>query len=101
MSEKADFINDDRFGPCDCEDAYTFGIHNDSCHLRPMNLTKAEFVYSCEGGAKAAIVTYRWCVEEEGMTPDEAVSLVVDEAGESGACFAGIGSCGGGGCKHV
>jgi hypothetical protein len=65
-----------------------------------MELTKGEFVTACEGTAAAAIDTYRWCVEEEGMTPEEAKESAVDEASESGACFAGIGSCYGGGCKH-
>ena len=85
---------------CDCE-ADEVGTHWKGCEHRPMELTKGEFVTACEGGAAAAIDTYRWCVEEEGMTPEEAKRSAVDEASESGACFAGIGSCYGGGCKHA
>ena len=76
------------------------GTHWKGCHLRPMDLTKADFVAACEGWAGAAIDAYRWCVDEEGMTFDEAKRVAVDEANESGACFAGIGSCYRGGCKH-
>jgi len=101
MSTAADLspVIDTRWGACECE-ADGVGTHWKGCHLRPMELTKSEFVDACEGGAKAAIETYRWCIESEGMTPEEALEISVDEAGESGACFAGIGSCCGGGCKH-
>ena len=91
--------DDGPWGPCECEPEVA-GTHWKGCHLRPMEMTKAEFVIACEGGAGAAIDTYRWCVEEEGMPPEEARDLAIDEAIESGACFAGIGSCYGGGCKH-
>lgn len=100
MVEKPNYQTDDGpWGPCECEPEVA-GTHWKGCHLRPMEMTKAEFVIACEGGAGAAIDTYRWCVEEEGMPPEEARDLAIDEAIESGACFAGIGSCYGGGCKH-
>ena len=85
---------------CDCEAEET-GTHWKGCEYRPMELTKGEFVTACEGGAAAVIDTYRWCIEEEGMTSDAAKEIAVDEARESAACFAGIGSCYGGGCKHA
>ncbi len=89
------------WGPCECDDEDDgVGTHWKGCHLRPMELTKGEFVVACEGGVSAAIDTYLWCVNEEGMPSDEAKEVAVSEAGESGACFAGIGSCSGGGCKH-
>ena len=91
--------DDDRWGPCECDEEKV-GTHWKGCHLRPMELTKSEFVYACEGGASAAIDTYLWCVSEENMTPEDAKEVAVDEAGESSTCFAGIGSCYGGGCKH-
>lgn len=87
------------WGPCEC-DQEEVGTHWKGCHKRPMELTKAEFVYACEGCAGAAIDTYRWCIDEEGMSPEEAKETAVDESVESGVCFAGIGSCYGGGCKH-
>lgn len=90
--------DDDRWGPCECDEA-NVDTHWKGCFERPMELTKAEFVYACEGGASAAIDAYRWCIEE-GMSPEDAKEVAVDEAAESGACFAGIGSCYGGGCKH-
>ena len=88
----------DRWGPCGC-DVGEVGTHWKGCHLRPMEQTKADFVVAAEGGASAAIDTYRWCVEE-GMSPEEAKEVVVAEAAEAAACWAGIGSCYGGGCKH-
>lgn len=95
--------DDGPWGPCECFDPddpdETDGTHWKGCHLRPMELTKAEFVHACEGGANAAIETYQFYLDD-GMDPDTAKELAVDEAVESGACFAGIGSCYGGGCKH-
>lgn len=95
----------DRWGRCECaddvdpdEDAWD-GSHWKGCHLRPMQITKAEFVVACEGGAAAAIESYQFGINE-GMLPETAKDWAVDEAEESGACFAGIGSCYGGGCKH-
>jgi hypothetical protein len=91
-------MTDDRWGPCDC-DADEFGSHWKGCHLRPVERKKGEFVDACEGGATAAIESYLFLLDE-GMSPTEAKEVVVDESGESAACFAGIGSCCGGGCKH-
>ena len=90
--------DDGQWGPCEC-DAETVGTHAKFCHLRPMELTKAEFVASCEGGAGAAIDDYVFFLTE-GNSPESAKAQAIDQAGESGACFAGIGSCYGGGCKH-
>lgn len=73
--------------------------HDERCDMAPMKLTKEAFVDAAEGGAKAAVEDYLFMVEE-GFSHDEALSVAIDQARESAACFAGVGSCGGGGCKH-
>jgi len=45
--------------------------------------------------------TYREPAREEGFGIEEATDMAVEEASESAVCFAGIGSCGRGWCKHV
>lgn len=86
------------WGPCTCEEE-AVGTHWKGCHLRPMQLTKADFVSACEGGAGAAIDDYVFFLAE-GESPEDAKQQAIEQASESGACFAGIGSCCGGGCKH-
>jgi hypothetical protein len=61
--------------------------------------TKAEFVGMCENIAKAAITAYKFMLED-GSTDNEAVEQAVEEEVEAAVCFAGIGSCGRGWCKH-
>lgn len=88
----------ERFGLCECDEE-ELSAHWKGCHLLPMELTKAQFVTACEGGAAAAIDSYQFLLND-GFSPEEAKEMAVSEAEESGACFAGIGSCYGGGCKH-
>ena len=96
--------DDSPWGPCECAedvdpDETWDGTHWKGCHKRPMEITKGEFVDACEAGAASAISAYQFCLDE-GMTSEDAEECAVSEAGESGACYAGIGSCSGGGCKH-
>lgn len=74
--------------------------HDERCERSPMNLTKQEFVDAAAGGSKAAIESYLFLVNEEKLTHEEAMEMTLTEADESASCWAGIGSCGGGGCKH-
>jgi len=53
-----------------------------------------------EQGARAAINSFLM-MREEGFGIEEATDMAVEEASESAVCFAGIGSCGRGWCKHV
>lgn len=91
-------VTDEPWGPCECDEDVV-GAHWKGCHLRSMDFTKADFVWAAEGGARAAIESYQFMLDE-GFSPDEAKQSAVDEAQESAVCFAGIGSCYGGGCKH-
>lgn len=81
---------------CWCEEV----PHHPSCEQAPMEMTKQEFVDAAVGGVEGSIGTYLFLVNDEGMTYEQALETVLDEAEESASCFAGIGSCGGGGCKH-
>jgi hypothetical protein len=74
-------------------------IHDATCPESAMVLTKAQFVSAAEGGALAAIEAYRILLDN-GDSPEQALELAVDEASEGAMCFAGIGSCGRGWCKH-
>ena len=62
-------------------------------------LTKGSFVAGAESTARAAIGSFLM-MREEGFSIEEATDQAVDEANESATCFAGIGSCGRGWCKH-
>ena len=42
-----------------------------------------------EGLSLAAVVDYRTCREEQGMTHEEAVEQVIEQASESYECLAG------------
>ena len=80
---------------CDCPS----GAHNLHCGLALMKITKEAFVIAAEGGVKAAFEAYKILVGM-GYTDKNAQAIVIEEAEESASCFAGIGSCGSGGCKH-
>lgn len=74
--------------------------HDPTCPEHPVVMTKAEFVASHEGGAQAAIETYRELLDGDEISPEEAMELAIGEAHEGSVCFIGIGSCGRGWCKH-
>lgn len=80
---------------CDCPS----GVHEPRCELASMSLTKAGFVDAAEGGVRAALEAYKLLVRM-GYTDEDATTMATEETRESATCFAGIGSCGGGGCKH-
>lgn len=79
-------------------------VHDDVCDNAPMHpMTKHEWVEFLKGAAAQAITAYRVLTEDEegvGFGPEEAAQLAVDEVDESATCYAGIGSCGRGWCKH-
>lgn len=64
-------------------------------------MTKRRFVEYLETAAQHGIEQYRFFAEE---CPEDSVESLteqaVDQVVESASCYAGIGSCGGGGCKH-
>lgn len=65
-----------------------------------MLMTKQEFVDLTERAARMAFENYDRVVEYCGYEGQEARDLSIEEIVESATCWAGIGSCGGGGCKH-
>ena len=81
---------------CDCE---SLPDHESRCELAPMTISKAGFVTSAEGGVRAAFESYKILIGMD-FTVKDAQEMVIEETRESASCFAGIGSCGGGGCKH-
>jgi hypothetical protein len=64
-----------------------------------MALSKAGFVDAAAAGVEAALESYKTLIGMD-YTEEDARESAVEETRESAACFAGIGSCGGGGCKH-
>ena len=76
--------------------------HEPYCELAPLDAfkTKDAFLEGAETSARADAEVYRICRDDEGMSHEEALEQVVYDAREAAACFAGIGSCYGGGCKH-
>ncbi len=64
-----------------------------------MQQTKREFVDTALATAKIAIDTFAF-LRSDGFSVSEAAEIASEEAAEGASCFAGIGSCGGGGCKH-
>ena len=73
--------------------------HDDWCELAPMFITKEAFITAVEGGVKTAIESYEILLGM-GYTNTDALQNVIDESVEAASCFAGIGSCASGGCKH-
>lgn len=73
--------------------------HDETCPKHPMEQTKGEFVTAARGGAAAAIQAYQFLISD-GFSAEAAAEQAVDESEESAICFAGIGSCGRGWCKH-
>ncbi|KKM02803.1 hypothetical protein LCGC14_1780750 [marine sediment metagenome] len=83
---------------CDC---YPFDSkHDQHCERASMKITKAAFVVAAEGGVKAAFESYKTLIGM-GFVDEDALEMAIEETRESATCFAGIGSCGGGGCKHA
>lgn len=78
---------------CDSEN------HAEWCSKASVTMTKKEFVDGAEGGVRAAIESYEFMLDY-GDSKEGALEIVINEAIESASCFMGIGSCGGGGCKH-
>lgn len=73
--------------------------HNQVCDNAPMEaMTKREFVGSMHAAAEQAIGAYQFLLGE-GFEAD-AKEMALAEVEESAICFAGIGSCGRGWCKH-
>lgn len=83
-----------------CSHCEEEGTHAEWCESAQMALSKRDFVSAATNGVRAAFHSYTICVETLGMSREEATEMVIDEAEESASCFAGIGSCYGGGCKH-
>jgi hypothetical protein len=72
-------------------------------------MTKREFVDCQRSAAQHALDSWRILSEEPDdflirddreFSGEEKVEIVVGEVEESATCFAGIGSCGRGWCKH-
>ncbi len=83
-----------------CECLVSNYEHQPYCDLARMPLSKAGFVDATEGAIRAAFESYRILLGMK-FSGKAAVEMAVEEIRESAACFAGIGSCGGGGCKHA
>lgn len=85
--------------------------HSTTCpnHLLDdgLPMTKARYVEITRIAAKVAIESYRTLTESDdlgdlgfALRPDEAAECAVDDVVEASTCYAGIGSCGRGWCKH-
>ena len=57
------------------------------------------FVNVAEGNVQVAFDSYQILLDM-GMTKKDALELVLEETREAAACYARLGSCGNGGCKH-
>lgn len=62
--------------------------------------TEEAFVNAVESSTRSAFTSYKTLIDM-GFTNKDALEMVIEEARESAACFAGVGSCGTGGCKHA
>jgi hypothetical protein len=82
-----------------CEQAD--GTHDQTCPDAFMDrYRKGDFVAGAEQSARAAIASFLM-MREEGFSVTDSTSMAVEEANEGAMCFAGIGSCGRGWCKHA
>ena len=84
---------------CDC-DGWFGDKHAPQCGLATMMITKAAFVDAAESAARHAFESYLICLDIGDFSPNESRDMVIEEVRESASCYAGIGPCGGGGCKH-
>jgi hypothetical protein len=77
--------------------------HSPTCpnHLLDdgLAMTKARFVEFNAIAADLACDAYQ-LMRDEGFDHDEAKEMAIAEAEEGATCYAGIGSCGRGWCKH-
>ncbi len=85
---------------CDCKCSSEV-MHDEYCKLASMTMSKARFVDAAENAARGALDAYQILTLDMGVTTGTAIEMAIDEARESASCFVGIGSCGGGGCKHA
>jgi hypothetical protein len=84
--------------------------HDEVCDNAPMGpMTKREFVEYLTTAAKHGIEAFRLLMTEPDDVPipdgpdftdEDKVEMAVVEVEESATCYAGIGSCGRGWCKH-
>ena len=75
--------------------------HDDVCDNAPMgSMTKRDFVERMRSAAAQAIDAYVFMLVEEGFDPELSKEEAIAEVAEVAACFAGIGSCGRGWCRH-
>jgi hypothetical protein len=99
---------------CWCES--TDGAHDERCDLAPVDMTKGELVELLANTTAAVVGDYLGEIHMRDLpmvtgpdTPDPgpwpepdsaAVERAAEQQRESLRCFLGLGSCGGGGCKH-
>ena len=57
------------------------------------------FINLAEGIIQDAFDSYQILLDM-GMTEEDALEIILEETREAAACYAGVGSCGNGGCKH-
>lgn len=77
------------------------GSHDKTCPDAFMDrYRKGDFVAGAEQSARAAIGSFLM-MREEGFSVEDSTAQAIEEAHESAFCFAGIGSCGRGWCKHA
>ncbi len=67
--------------------------------MADITFSAERFINVLEGNVQAAFESYKILLNM-GWAKEEALELVLEETREAAACYAGLGSCGTGGCKH-
>lgn len=73
--------------------------HDEFCPHAPFVITRGGVVDSSVASAQIAIDAFVF-LRSVGSSEHDAREMAIEDAREAASCFAGVGSCGRGWCKH-